>query len=60
MFSIFKRKTAGELAQEAQKEQSLDRIVHSVERQKDELVEDIRRIRERKMLREALGGNGDN
>ncbi len=60
MFGLFKQKTNGELADEAQKDQSLDRIVAGVERQRDELLRDLRRARERRMLREALGGNGDN
>jgi len=60
MFSIFKRKTNGELAQRVQKEQSLDRTVQAVQRQADEFIEELRRARERRMLRETLGGDGNN
>ena len=59
MFEIFKKKTNGKHANQIQKDQSLDRIVKAVERQAEEAVNDIRRARVRKMLREALGENGD-
>ena len=60
MFGIFKpRQTPGEKAQQEQKDQSLDRMVRSVQRQSNELVDDMRRAREKRLLREAFGGNGD-
>ena len=40
-------------------DKSLDRMIRSVQRQSSDLVEDIRRVREKRMLREALGGDGD-
>lgn len=58
MFEIFKKKESGKHANETQKDQSLDRIVKAVERQAEETIEDIRRARTRRMLREALGDNG--
>ena len=60
MFNIFsssRRQTPGDKAQQEQRDQSLDRMVRSVERQKDALIDDIRRARERRLLREALGGD---
>ena len=61
MFEIFKaKKMNGKHADQIQKDQSLDRIVRAVERQAEEAIKDIRRARERRMLREALGdSNGD-
>lgn len=59
MFRLFKRETPGQKAEQAQKEQSIDRVVRSVERQKNELIDEIRRAREKRLLREALGGNGE-
>jgi hypothetical protein len=59
MLSIFKRQPSGERAQQEQKDQSLDRVIRSVQKQSDALVDDIRRARERRLLREALGGDPD-
>lgn len=59
MINIFKRRSAGEIAQQEQKDQSLERIINSVKKQSDALVDDIRSARERKMLRETLGGGQD-
>lgn len=63
MWEIFGFKANGHKQEQAQREQidqSLDRTVRAVQRQANELVEDIRRARrerERRMLREALGGD---